>query len=292
LAIRTIIAKPVLDARDLAYKPGTVQTDGAGWAYRHNYMQKGDNTMTTKELINKFRTTARVVGVVYIAGFVVGIGGNILIQSNISAPDHLSTVFANSMTVAIGAILWLMAVAGDAAHGVLMFPVLKQHSERMAFGYLAARIVDAVFIAIMVLLLLVQIPLGSEYLKTAAGNTFYLQALSVVSVQASQYAYAIGMSAVGLAGLILCYTLYKAKLVPQFVAVWGLVGYAIIFFGMVSALMGSGLGLVSSIPGGLWEVFMGVWLIAKGFNSSAFVSQAIRTSNPAEPLVPCLDPAK
>ena len=42
----------------------------------------------------------------------------------------------------IGAVLWLMAVIGDAGHGFLMFPVLKQHSERMAIGCLAARIVD------------------------------------------------------------------------------------------------------------------------------------------------------
>jgi hypothetical protein len=54
---------------------------------------------------------------------------------------------------------------------------------------------------------------------------------------------------------------------------------------MVSELMGSGLGLPSSIPGGLWEVFMGVWLIAKGFNASAFVPQIPRTSTLAEPLV-------
>jgi hypothetical protein len=249
--------------------------------------------MTTKKETNPFRTTARVVGLVYVAGFVVGIGGNILIQSTLSAPNHLSTVFASSMTVAIGAILWLLAVAGDAAHGILMFPVLKRHSsERLAIGYLAARIVDAVFIAVMVLLLLLQIPLGSEYLKTAAsgasyaGSAGYLQTLSVVSVQASQYAYAIGMSAVGLAGLMLCYGLYRAKLVPRWLAVWGLVGYAIIFCGMVSEIMGSGLGLASSLPGGLWEVFMGVWLIVKGFNSSAFVPSVTSTNRLVEPLVP------
>ncbi len=242
--------------------------------------------MTTKERMNTYRTTAIVVGVVYLAGFVVGLGGNGLIQSILGAPDHLSTVSANSMMLAIGAILWLMAVAGDAAHGVLMFPVLKQHSERIAFGYLASRIVDAVFIAVSVLFILLQIPLGSEYLKAVAPNTFYLQALSTLSIQANLYAYEIGMIALGLAGLMLNYMFYRAKLVPRWIAVWGLVGYAIIFCGMVSEVMGSGLGLVSSIPGGLWEVFIGVWLIAKGFNSSAFVSQATRTSNPAEPLVP------
>lgn len=242
--------------------------------------------MNTKEGMNTYRTTAKVVGVVYLAGFVVGLVGTGLIQSILAAPDHLSTVSANSMLVATGALLWLMAVAGDAAHGVLMFPVLNQHSERIAIGYLAFRIVDAVFIAVMVLFLLLQIPLGSEYLKATAPNNFYLQALSAVSVQASQYAYAIGMSALGLAGLMLCYTLYRASLVPRWLAVWGLVGYAIIFAGMVSEVMGSGLGLVSSLPGGLWEVFMGVWLIVKGFNSSAFVLRARRTSDLAEPLVP------
>src|ERR1019366_15881 len=118
--------------------------------------------------MNAFRTTAKIVGVVYLAGFVVGIIGNTLIQSILGVPNHLATISANSMMLTIGAILWLMAVAGDVAHGVLMFPVLKQHNESIAVGYLAARIVDAIFIAVMVLFVLIQIPLGSEFLKAAA----------------------------------------------------------------------------------------------------------------------------
>jgi hypothetical protein len=225
--------------------------------------------------MNTYKKTARIVGIVYLAGFAVGLSGNGLIQSILGSPDRLSAVSTNSMMLTIGAILWLMAVIGDGAHGVLMFPLLKKHSERMAYGYLAARIVDAVFIAVMVIFILLQIPLGREYLKAAASDTFYFQSLSNISEQVSQYAYQIGMSALGISGLILNYTLYKTKLVPRFLALWGLVGYAIIFFGMLSETMGSGLGLVSSIPGGLWEVFTGVWLIVKGFNSSAFESGAV-----------------
>ena len=40
---------------------------------------------------------------------------------------------------------------------------------------------------------------------------------------------------------------------------------------------------VAWFAGGLWEVFIGGWLIAKGFNASAFVPQETRTSNLAEP---------
>ena len=80
---------------------------------------------------NNYRTTARIVGVLYLAGMVVGIGGKpTLIQSILGAPDHLSTIAASSMLLAMGAVLWLCTVAGDAAHGILMFPVLKPHSER------------------------------------------------------------------------------------------------------------------------------------------------------------------
>ena len=242
--------------------------------------------MSTNQGINQYRKTATVVGLVYLAGMLVGIPGNIMIQSVLGAPDPLAAISANSMTVVIGAILWLLAVIGDAGHGVLMFPVLKQHSERMAIGYLAARIVDAIFIAIMVLFILIQIPLGSEYLKAAATDASYLQALSALFAQGQLYAYEIGMSALGVSGLMLCYTLYKAKLVPGWLAVWGLVGYATILVGMLSAVMGSGLGDLSSLPGGLWEVFIGVWLIVKGFSFSAVVSQTARTGNLTEPLVP------
>jgi hypothetical protein len=225
--------------------------------------------MTIKEEMNTYRTTARVVGVLYLAGMAVGVVGNIIIQSILGAPDYLSTVSANSMKVAIGAMLWLMTVAGDAAHGVLMFPVLKQHNERIAFGYFGSRIVDAAFIGVHVLFVLLQIPLGSEYLKAAVPDTFYLQALSTLFVRVNLYAYQIGMIFVGIAGLMLCYMFYKVKLVPRIVAVWGLVGYATILCGSVLEVLGFQLHLIHTIPGGLWELFIGVWLIAKGFNLSA-----------------------
>lgn len=84
---------------------------------------------------------------------------------------------------------------------------------------------------------------------------------------------------------MLCYTLYRAKLVPGWLAIWGLVGYATILVGMLSAVMGSGLGDLSSIPGGLWEVFVGVWLIVKGFNSPAIASESANTDINEEKVI-------
>src|SRR5215210_2695744 len=235
--------------------------------------EREERTMKVEGKMNTYRTTARIVGAMYLAGFVVGIGGIVLIQSILGAPDHLATLPANSMLLAIAAVLWLMAVAWDAAHGVLMFPILKQHSERVAVGYLGFRIMDALLIAIMVLFILVQIPIGSEYLNAGASDASYLQALSAVFQQAQLDAYNIAMITLGISGLILCYSFYKSKLIPRFFAVWGLVGYAVILGGSVVEVFGFNLQTIHAIPGGLWEVFIGVWLIVKGFNRSAFVSE-------------------
>jgi Domain of unknown function (DUF4386) len=227
-----------------------------------------------------YRKTAITVGVVYLLGMVVGIGGNALVQSILSAPDHLSIVTANSMLLAGGVLLMLLAAVGDAAHGILMFPILKRRGERLAVSYLGYRIVDAAFIGLWVLFLLLQIPLGREYLSAAAADATYLQALSAVSLQASQYSYEIAMMFVGVAGVTLCYVLYVARLVPRWVAVWGLVGYAIHLGGSVLEVLGFGLSLMHVIPGGLWELFIGVWLIAKGFNISSPVLSERPTPKP------------
>ena len=235
--------------------------------------------MIAKEKTNTYRTTATVVGIVYILGFVVGLVGIGLINSMLGAPDHLSTVSANSMLLGFAAVLWLMAVIGDAAHGVLMFPILKQDNERVALGYFGARIVEATIIAVSALFILLQIPLGREFLKASASETSYLQSLSALFTQSQAYTYQIGMVALGMAGLTLCYGFYRAKLVPQFFVIWGFIGYVSFLGGSILEILGFNLQLLHTIPGGLWEMSIGVWLIAKGFNSSAFVSQSEEASD-------------
>jgi len=212
------------------------------------------------------RTTARVVGVLYLAGMVLGIGSNLLIQSVLTAPGGLSRIATSGTLLGVGAVLWLATVAGDAAHGVLMFGVLRRSGGRTAVGYLTARILDAVLIAVMVLLIVVQVPLGREYLASGPAGAASLESVSRVLTEANLSAYALGMTAVGVAGLLLCRGFLRARLIPRPLAWWGLVGYAILLGGSVLEILGLHLHAVHAIPGGLWELFIGGWLIVKGFH--------------------------
>ena len=242
-------------------------------------LQQPQATLQDRSSPKAFRTTARVVGAIYLLGMAIGIPANLLILSILDGPDQLSTITASSMLLATCVLFWLVTVVGDAAHGVLMFPVLKQHSERSAVGYLAARIMDATFIAVMSLLILIQIPIANEYLNAGAADTSYLQALSAVLNQAYLYAYEFAMITVGVAGLILCYAFYRSQLIPRPLAVWGLIGYATLLSGSVLQVLGFNLNSIQAIPGGLWEIFIGVWLIVKGFNSPSHLPSEPTTSS-------------
>jgi hypothetical protein len=207
------------------------------------------------------------VGGIYLAGMAVGIPANIATQSLLGSANPLQTVAASSVLLAVAVVLWLAAAAGDVAHGVLMFPLLRRHSERAAVGYLAARICDALFVAAMALLVVVQIPVALTDLRSGSPGTSSLQTLSVVLEDASQYAYQFGMTAVGVAGLIVCSALLRTGMLPRALALWGLVGYAIILGGSLLEILGFQLHSIQAGPGGLWEVFTGVWLIVKGFRT-------------------------
>jgi hypothetical protein len=96
------------------------------------------------------------------------------------------------------------------------------------------------------------------------------------------------MITVGVAGLILCYAFYRSQLIPRLLAVWGLIGYAVLLSGSVLQILGFHLNSIQAIPGGLWEVFIGVWLIAKGFNTPAQFPPEPPTSSTTSDVTPPL----
>jgi hypothetical protein len=57
-------------------------------------------------------------------------------------------------------------------------------------------------------------------------------------------------------------------------SVLGLVGYAALIIGSSLELFGLDLVMVHYLPGALFELILPIWLIVKGFNSSAIVSES------------------
>ena len=191
---------------------------------------------------------AKLIGALFLSAFVLyGVG------------NGLATSAGAPATLAIGALMMLLNSAAVVGLGVLVFPVLVGHGQRTALGYLASRIVEAVFLAVGVLSLLVLLPAGQD---TGVGDP-------TVGLRLNAAAYQVAMASLGAGSIFVCALLLRTRLIPLFLAAWGLIGYGIFLAGAVAEIVGLRVGLVLAVPGGLFELAFASWLIIRGFRLPA-----------------------
>ena len=214
------------------------------------------------------KMAARVIGVLILAGwFTYGPGGAIT-DSIVSAPDILGNVAANETIFTLAAVMMLLNSAAVVGIGVMVFPILKRHSERVALGYLATRILEGAFLAVGIMSLLALTGLSEAYATAGSAAGAHFETLSTVAVQLNDLAYQIGMATLGVGSLFFCSLLFRTALVPRTLAAWGVIGYGVFALGMVLDTFGLGVGTLLTIPGGLFELVFAGWLIVKGFQTS------------------------
>jgi hypothetical protein len=202
----------------------------------------------------------------------------LILSPVIAAPDYLISISANQTQVLIAMLLELTDAAAVAGIAVMLFPILKKHSETLALGYVGARILESVFVIVSVIFMLSLINVSQEFVSAGASDASYFQALGTLLLAARDWTNLIGINFVfGLGTLIIYYLLYQSKLVPRFISVWGLIGGTLLFaagllmmFGLITPV--SVVDTVLSIPIAVQEMVLAVWLIVKGFDLSAINS--------------------
>ena len=234
-------------------------------------------TNSTSTQKNTYKKTARIVGAFFLIAMVTSLLGGFWLESILTAPDYLSSVSGNKTQVEIGVLLELingLAVIGIA---VAMYPIFRKQYEALALGYVALRIIEAVIIIAAVISPLSLIALSQEYVKAGAPDVSYFQTLgtSFLAARALWVGLMLGIF-FSLGALLFYYLLYQSKLVPRFISVWGLIAVAGVLAVNLIEIFGFGISfgaaIVLALPIILNEIFLGIWLIVKGFNPSAIVS--------------------
>jgi len=209
------------------------------------------------------RTYGRLIGALFLAGFVTyGVGFG-LVGSVTDEPDLLAGVSASQTTLMLGAFLMLLTTAVDIGKAVLFYPLLAKWDRRVGLTYLAAMVFEVTMMAVGSLFLLSLVPMA-EQLRAGDLGADLAASLGALAVDGNAIAYQIGQAGLAFGAFFLCVLLYRTGLVPRWLAAWGAVGYVIHFAGASAELLGSPVSLVLLIPGGLFEVTFGVWLLVKG----------------------------
>jgi hypothetical protein len=205
------------------------------------------------------------------------------VSSIVSEPDFVSTISGQQTVLVLGAFLMLLNSVMDVGKGVLFFPILENHGKRIALVYLAALIVEVVLLDIGVLFLLMLVPLGQIAAEAGAASAAWAPGVGSLLIESNTIAYNVGQATLCFGGVFLSLLLFRTRLIPRSLAALGVIGYVLHAAGSIAEIFGIPIGLILLIPGGLFEVGLGLWLIIKGFQPEAYArgfSSPVSTSRP------------
>jgi hypothetical protein len=186
-----------------------------------------------------------------------------------------------STGIATGATLEVLLIIANVATAVIVYPVLKRESEMGAVGYVSARLVEAMFIAIGIVGALAFLLMRQD--ATAASTP----ALGEAFVATYRRAFLLGPGFfAGLAnGVILGYLMHRSELVPRGMTWLGLIGGPLVMItGILVAFnaieRGGAVQSVATLPEALWELSLSIYCIVKGFRLSSPILREAVTSLP------------
>lgn len=223
------------------------------------------------------RRIALTAGVLYLLTFVSI--PTLSIYSQVKSANYILSGGPDTPAI-IGGILEIIVALAGIGTAVVLLPVLKKHSEGLALGLVASRVLEAstIFLGVAFILSIVtlrQVAVGAEAL--VASRTL---------VTLYDRIFLLGQSFMpAVNDLLLGFLLYKSRLVPRALSLIGLAGSPVLIAGWLAILFGligqhAPLAGLFAIPVALFEFSLGVWLTVKGFNTSAITSEpAITAAN-------------
>jgi len=222
--------------------------------------------------MNSIRKTAIVLGVIYILALSAAMLRSVLLDSILDAPGYLVNLSTNEGDVLLGVILLFIMGVAIPSIGIVFYPILSKQNKTLALGYVVAGIIECVFFLITLIAVLTLLTLSKNYVN--AGG--------ILLIAVRDWAFNILWPiSIGLATLILYYLLYQSELIPRWFSIWGLLGGVaasagglLSFFSLIGTLSIFYNLLLLQIA--IQELVMAVWLIAKGFNPSAILTDSAK----------------
>ena len=167
----------------------------------------------------------------------------------------------------LGALLELLLVISNVGTAVVLYPIARRQNEALAIGYVAARIIESVFIAIGIIFVLGVVSMRHDL---PGGDDV---AWTLAELKDWTFLFGPGLIVPFGNGLILGYLMYKSGLVPRRMAWFGMIGGPLLLFGNFGVLFdwweGTDPIAVLAAPEIIWEAFLGIYCAIWGFRKDS-----------------------
>ena len=215
---------------------------------------------------------ARVAGAAYACVIVIGLLNGFLIDSQlVVAGDDAATtqnILADPTRFRVGIAATLALYALVVVLAWALYEVVKAVEARLARLGLLFRVAEAVVGVATILMSIFVTELVASDGRAAAFEAEELHALVGAVLETRATGMDLVLVLIGVGGTIYCGLLFTSRLVPRWLAGWGVVTYlSMLALGFLSLLWRDHPKMLEMVfygPGALFELTIGLWLIVKG----------------------------
>jgi hypothetical protein len=218
------------------------------------------------------RTIAAAVGALFLisyTGFSIGMA---LVVPSLDPSADLARIGADEQRLIAGALFLFVNMAAIIGIAATLFPVMRPHGEGVALWYLGFRILEAAAFIVGAVSVLSLISLSDASVAAAGPSAPVYEGMRSLALAANSWAGKLATVAFISGAVVLYSLLYRSRLVPRFIAVWGLVAVVLLIVANLLAIdvtAGFQPAALLFAPIALNELFLAGWLIARGFNARA-----------------------
>jgi uncharacterized protein DUF4386 len=209
----------------------------------------------------------RIFGVLMIITFITSISALLLFQPVLDDPVGYIGGDGEDNRIYLGAFLELLLVISNVGTAVVLYPIARRQNEALAMGYVGARIIESVFIAIGIIFVLGVVSMRHDL---PGGDDV---AWTLAELKDLTFLFGPGLIVPFGNGLILGYLMYRSGLVPRRMAWLGMIGGPLLLFENFGVLFDwweqTGPAGLLVIPEFIWEAFLGIYCAIWGFRKDS-----------------------
>lgn len=199
--------------------------------------------------MNASKRNALYIGILFIIPFFAYSTADGLISSALNSPTII-----NNNSLIIGTALVLINALCVALIGIVTHKTLSHLNPAVTKAYRLTRLLEALgFITIAATVL--YFTYSTQHDVNSTKNIHF-------------WAYQTAMLVLSIGSLPFFRFLLQQQIIPRYMAIWGIGGYALLATGSLLEMAGLPFGLYLSIPGGLFELVFAIRLMIKGFDNT------------------------
>jgi hypothetical protein len=237
------------------------------------------STAMKRRKMNSDKNTPRLLGAVFVIGWVISFLGPELYASAIgvefgsdsSISDILVNIPDNLTLMRIGILLDLINAIINVVLAVLLYVVLHKQNKIMSLVALGWWLADVIILAISKVGAYALIPLSQEFVEAGAPASSFYQTLGDFLYEGlDRTGYDIHFIFFSLGGILWYCLFYRSRSIPRVLSAWGLTSMSLmLIYSLVFFTAGDRRLMILLAIHMPFELLLGLWLMVRGIRDGS-----------------------